>query len=187
MVVFSFHNPEGDIMDQNKSVQESILLDGAIQNILDTNLAKAESISNRCSADVIYLRSRSRWTIELENELISQHESGNAPDINTFGVTKETQEALMLNAWSEICKTFQKSESPKVVTLHQTASGTYRLLVNGQVHPCLVGYTSKYEAIHKGVSTIFRLHREKNTQLGEDLYLDLPYVETTEEYVYMKG
>ncbi len=48
-------------------------------------LAKELDCSISCATDVWYLRSRSRWTQELEDKLISLHKSGNAPNICEFG------------------------------------------------------------------------------------------------------
>jgi hypothetical protein len=58
-------------------------------------LAKELSVSEACATDVQYLRSRHRWTPELERELIALHAEGNPPDMMSFGVTPETQAALM--------------------------------------------------------------------------------------------
>ena len=38
-------------------------------------------ISERCASDVVYLRSRSRWTLEAEGELIRLHAIGTPPNI----------------------------------------------------------------------------------------------------------
>jgi hypothetical protein len=38
-----------------------------------------------CATDVWYLRQRSRWTQELENELIRLYAEGNPPNICEFG------------------------------------------------------------------------------------------------------
>ncbi len=53
------------------------------------------NISESCAADVFYLRTRNRHTQQLENELIDLHHAGTPPNMMEFGVTKETQEALM--------------------------------------------------------------------------------------------
>ncbi len=55
-------------------------------------------ISFECAADVHYLRSRNRWTQELEAELIALHKAGNHPNINEFGCTTETGKALLKEA-----------------------------------------------------------------------------------------
>lgn len=61
----------------------------------DPNLIRAASVSEVCVNDVEYLRSRSRWTDELELELIELHEAGKPPNVNDFGCTPETGQALL--------------------------------------------------------------------------------------------
>jgi hypothetical protein len=48
-------------------------------------LAKELRCSSACAQDVFYLRSRSRWTEELENELIQLHKQNNPPNMCEFG------------------------------------------------------------------------------------------------------
>lgn len=43
------------------------------------------NISHQCALDVIYLRSRSRWTEELEAKLIQLHKDGIPPNVMEFG------------------------------------------------------------------------------------------------------
>jgi len=45
------------------------------------NVAKELGISESCANDVVYLRTRSRWSEELELELIKLHNEGNPPNI----------------------------------------------------------------------------------------------------------
>lgn len=59
------------------------------------NLAKAYQVTESCASDIIYLRTRNRWTPELEKELIKLHKEGNPPNIMDFGCTPETGQALM--------------------------------------------------------------------------------------------
>lgn len=59
------------------------------------SLAKELNVSEECANDVFYLRSRSRWSSELEAELIALHKAGKRPDINEFGCTPETAQALL--------------------------------------------------------------------------------------------
>jgi len=49
------------------------------------DLAKELGVSKECASNVRYLRSRSRWTQELEDELIRLHKEGNPPNMNEFG------------------------------------------------------------------------------------------------------
>lgn len=48
-------------------------------------LAKELNVSEQCATDVWYLRTRSRYTPELEQELIRLHEEGTPPNIHEFG------------------------------------------------------------------------------------------------------
>lgn len=58
-------------------------------------LAENLSVTEACAADVMYLRTRNRWTPELEKELIRLHKEGNPPNVMEFGCTPETGQALM--------------------------------------------------------------------------------------------
>ncbi len=49
------------------------------------DLAEELQVSETCAADVVYLRTRSRWTFELEMELMSLHAAGIPPNINEYG------------------------------------------------------------------------------------------------------
>jgi hypothetical protein len=49
------------------------------------NLASELNCSNACAGDVWYLRQRSRWTQELEDELIRLYAIGQPPNICEFG------------------------------------------------------------------------------------------------------
>lgn len=51
------------------------------------SLAKELDVSVGCATDVLYLRSRSRHTDELEKELIRLHNEGNPPNVCEFGCT----------------------------------------------------------------------------------------------------
>lgn len=59
--------------------------------------AEAKKLGVELSAmnDIGYLRTRHRWTPELEAELIRLHNAGTPPNIMEFGVTEQTQAALM--------------------------------------------------------------------------------------------
>lgn len=58
-------------------------------------LAQELQVSESCALDVLYLRTRSRWSEELEDELITLHRAGNPPNVNDFGCTEETGRALL--------------------------------------------------------------------------------------------
>jgi hypothetical protein len=61
-------------------------------------LAQELGVSLTCAQDIEYLRTRSRWTPELEQELIDLHAKGEAPNMCEFGVTEQTQNALLESA-----------------------------------------------------------------------------------------
>jgi len=61
-------------------------------------------ISVECARDVEYLRTRQRHTQKLEDELIALHKAGKPPNMNEYGCTKETGEALMKEAISLLNK-----------------------------------------------------------------------------------
>lgn len=49
------------------------------------SVAQELHLSEQCACDVVYLRGRSRWTEELEAELIRLHRAGTPPNIFEFG------------------------------------------------------------------------------------------------------
>jgi hypothetical protein len=59
-----------------------------------SDLGSELNISEACAADVYYLRTRSRWTQALEEELIALHRAGTPPNVFEFGSTPETQANL---------------------------------------------------------------------------------------------
>jgi hypothetical protein len=65
-------------------------------------IQKTLNVTDACAADIIYLRTRQRHTLELEQQLIRLHELGTPPNIMEFGVTKETQERLMSQVREEL-------------------------------------------------------------------------------------
>jgi len=48
-------------------------------------IAEELDVSESCAIDIAYLRMRSRWTEELEDELIALHRAGTPPNIFDFG------------------------------------------------------------------------------------------------------
>lgn len=76
-----------DLKDQKKmnDLQQSMdaYFDAVEAGIKE--LAKELEISEDCAHDVYYLRTRSRWTQELENKLIDLHSKGIHPNMNEFG------------------------------------------------------------------------------------------------------
>lgn len=53
-------------------------------------LARELDVSEACAQDVWYLRTRSRHTQELEEELIQLHRDGNPPNIMEFGCNENS-------------------------------------------------------------------------------------------------
>lgn len=47
-------------------------------------VARRLNVDLMCANHVVYLRSRSRWTKELEDELIASYKEGNKPGLNDF-------------------------------------------------------------------------------------------------------
>lgn len=65
------------------------------QNQAVVKLAQQLGVSEACASDVMYLRGRHRWTDELEEALICAHKRGEEVNVFQFGVTEESQRALM--------------------------------------------------------------------------------------------
>lgn len=67
----------------------------ALQSFLDScadshydevrELSKELGVTESCARAISYLRMRSRWTEELEEELIALHRAGSPPNIFEFG------------------------------------------------------------------------------------------------------
>ena len=49
------------------------------------NIANSLGVSEKCASDIFYLRTRSRWTQELEAELIQFHKNNVPVNIFDFG------------------------------------------------------------------------------------------------------
>lgn len=49
------------------------------------DLARTLNVPEACAMDVWYLRTRSRWTPELEDRLIQLHLKGEPPNVCDFG------------------------------------------------------------------------------------------------------
>ena len=74
-------NDPGKMEEFNKLMD--LLRDETTKDI--QTLAEKLNVSENCASAVFYLRSRSRWTQELEDELIRLHKSGTPPNICEFG------------------------------------------------------------------------------------------------------
>ena len=53
-------------------------------------LAELLGVSLKCAEDVEYLRTRARWTPQLEQDLILAHSRGEEVNMCEFGCTRET-------------------------------------------------------------------------------------------------
>lgn len=86
----------GEMNEEQKAAMQEIM-DAQADGYRDSvkGLSKELNISEACASDVWYLRTRNRWSQELENQLIELHQAGNPPNIMDFGVTEQTQKALM--------------------------------------------------------------------------------------------
>jgi hypothetical protein len=62
---------------------------------MERDIASTLGVTIECARDILYLRTRHRHTQELEDELIRLHSAGTPPNMMDFGVTPETQQALM--------------------------------------------------------------------------------------------
>ena len=74
---------------QNKEVMKSFqdAMDSYHKEMEDhiNKIAEELGVSNGCAADVVYLRTRSRWTQELENEVIRRSKEGIPTNVCEFG------------------------------------------------------------------------------------------------------
>jgi hypothetical protein len=57
--------------------------------------SESNGVSADCALDVFYLRTRSRWTQELEDELIRLHKAGTPPNVCDFGCPSEEMAQLV--------------------------------------------------------------------------------------------
>ena len=114
-----------------------------ISNQYDIPLQRAE--------DVLYLRSRNRWSSELENELVRYIKEGIPYNLMEFGVTKQTQQKLIDDAENIIrmhrrmphlvrSAMFLKSKGNVTTELYQAANNNWRVLINGSTHPLWCGF-----------------------------------------------
>ena len=74
-------------INDEASMQEVYNLLDKVQDetaIYIQNLAKKLGVSESCASDIWYLRTRSRWSQELENYLIQMDKTGYPPTFNIF-------------------------------------------------------------------------------------------------------
>jgi hypothetical protein len=77
------------------AIQDLMNAGFAHMNDEQARVAKELNVSDSCASDVVYLRTRSRWTQELEETLIALHAAQVPPNIMEFGCTTASAEALM--------------------------------------------------------------------------------------------
>jgi hypothetical protein len=67
------------IQEQGKIDEFQEIMDSLHDSYINEcqQLSKQNSISSVCASNILYLRSRSRWTQELENELIRMDKEDN--------------------------------------------------------------------------------------------------------------
>ena len=78
---------QDDLKDEAKMAAFQDLMDAHADSMVQyiRDVADELDITDECAADVVYLRSRSRWTQALEDELIRLHDVGQAPNMGEFG------------------------------------------------------------------------------------------------------
>ena len=81
----SFSNEDLQNEELMKDFQDA--MDSYHKEMVDHIIKIAEElgVSTGCAADVVYLRTRSRWTQELENELIRRSKEGISTNVCEFG------------------------------------------------------------------------------------------------------
>jgi hypothetical protein len=76
-------------------------MENAVQSYYDlmdaerNALAQELRCSLECASDVMYLRTRNRWSPDLEQQLIQAHKDGQVVNVMEFGSTKKTQQDLL--------------------------------------------------------------------------------------------
>lgn len=130
-----------------------------------TNYKHYTDLSETQIESVAYLRSRNRWTQQLEDELIQKLKAGQTVNLNEFGVTADSHaemeklidevisEHVYVNKLRYAIELIKKTDGAiNALKLHKTASDTYRILINGKVHPLFVGFLtpeSAFERVNK--------------------------------------
>ena len=79
----------GNLLNAHADAEELAWKDEVTDLVLELNVTEA------CASDVIYLRTRNRWSQDLEKELIALHKAGTPPMITGFGLDPETGESLV--------------------------------------------------------------------------------------------
>lgn len=82
---------------EETSIKKTAISKNQVDHAVEVVMS-AHEVSEDCAVDILYLRTRNRWTVDLEKELINLHKAGTPPNIMEFGCTKETGEALLKQA-----------------------------------------------------------------------------------------
>lgn len=61
------------------------LQDDSIEGDLE-RIIQEKQVSRLAAWDIWYFRTRSRWSAELEQQIIDGHRQGNPPDVHTLGL-----------------------------------------------------------------------------------------------------
>ena len=87
MKTFCIKLNNDDLQDkQNMKVLQDFMDEVINELNKETNkIANELNVSIRCASDIVYLRTRSRWSEKLESELIELYKNGNPPNIYDFG------------------------------------------------------------------------------------------------------
>lgn len=138
------------------------------------NYKQYSDLSDQHFESVVYLRSRNRWTQELEDELVEKLKAGETVNMSQFGVTTDSQaqidkviddvvaEHVLAHKLRYAVSLIEKTDGAiNTLKLHKTASDTYRILINGKVHPLFVGFLTPESAIAR-VSLAFEIDQFDN-------------------------
>ena len=80
--VIEIENPSDTDLDNLSDFMNKVQ-DETVKYVSD--LSEELGVSEHCAGDVYYLRTRSRWSQELENELIELHQKKSPPNMCDFG------------------------------------------------------------------------------------------------------
>lgn len=80
---FSISLSEEDLKNPEKmdAFQEAMNASMDAMSEYTDSLAQKLGVTDGCALDIVYLRSRSRWTQRMEDELIRLHKAGTPPNV----------------------------------------------------------------------------------------------------------
>lgn len=75
------------VLDEGKQDELQEFMDWIVEenNKEIINISNNLQVSKSCAQNIWYLRTRSRWSQELEDKLIELHKAGTPPNIMEFG------------------------------------------------------------------------------------------------------